>query len=122
MKTRFAAAAAVLPAAALLLTAPGAEAAVGDTVVYTVTSDGPLASVLYDDATTGQTVTLTDQTAPWSLTFTVKNASQMLSVTASTKAKSASCQISVNGTVKDTQSSKQYSEGVSMVQCSFLPT
>jgi hypothetical protein len=117
MKARFAVAAA-LSVGASLLTAPGAGAAVGDTVVYTVNSDGPLARVLYDDATTGQTVTLTDQPAPWSLTFTVKNASQMLSVTASTKGQSSSCQISVNGTVKDTKSSTPGSAGdPPLVQC-----
>jgi hypothetical protein len=120
MKAQFAVATA-LSVGTSLITAPGAGAAVGDSVIYTVTSDGPLAKVLYEDATTGQTVTLTDKTAPWSLTFTVENASQMLSVTASTKGQSASCQISVNGTVKDTQSSKQYSDGVSLVQCSYLP-
>ena|SRR5258707_12862176 len=117
MKTQFAVAAALL-AGASLITAPRAGAAVGDTVTYTVTSDGPLAKGLYDDATTGQTQTLTDQPAPWSLTFTVKNDSQLLSVTAATKGQPASCQISVNGTVKDTKSSKPPSGGdLPYVQC-----
>jgi hypothetical protein len=117
MKTQFAVAAALL-AGASLTTAPGAGAAVGDTVTYTVTSDGPLASVLYDDATTGQSQTLTNQPAPWSLTFPVKNDSQLLSVTAATKGQPASCQISVNGTVKDTKSSKPPSGGdLPTVQC-----
>ncbi len=117
MKIQFAVAAALL-AGASLATAPGAGAAVGDTVTYTVTSDGPLAKVLYDDAATGQSTTLTDQTAPWSLTFTVKNASQLLSITASTKGQPASCQISVNGTVKDAKSSTPPSGGdAPYVQC-----
>ncbi|MCV7411360.1 hypothetical protein AWC05_09470 [Mycobacterium florentinum] len=109
--------AATLSVGASLLTSPGAGAAVGDTVAYTVTSDDPLLRVVYDDPTTGQQVILTNPTAPWSFTFTVKNASQMLSVTASTKGKPASCQLSVNGTVKDTQTGKLDTDGVTLVQC-----
>lgn len=114
--------AAALSVGASLLTAPGAGAAVGDTVVYTVTSDDPLVRVVYDDPATGQQVILTNPTAPWTLTFAVKNASQVLAVTGTSKAKPPSCQLSVNGTVKDTQTGKLDTDaGVYLVQCYSMP-
>jgi hypothetical protein len=56
------------------------------------------------------------------LTFAVKNASQVLAVTGTSKAKAPSCQLSVNGTVKDTQTGKLDTDaGVYLVQCYSMP-
>jgi Mycobacterium membrane protein len=103
-RTQFAAAAALL-AGASLITAPGAQAAPGDAVVYTVTSDAPLAAISYSDAT-GTTQVLPNQAAPWTLSFTSKDtsATPMLALTAIPTGQQTTCTISVNGTVKDTQS------------------
>jgi Mycobacterium membrane protein len=118
-KTQFAAAAALL-AGASLITAPDAATAVGDAVVYTVTSDAPLSVVTYYDAT-GVLQTLTNQPVPWSFSFTNKDASptSMLVVTANPSGQKTTCTLSVNGTVKDTQSKTGAGEA-NMVQCSTM--
>jgi hypothetical protein len=105
-RTQFAAAAALLVVGASLTIAPCAGAAVGDAVVYTVTSDAPLAAISYADAA-GVTQVLPNQPSPWTLSFTSKDSSPsaMFIVTAVPTGKQTSCQISVNGTVKDTKSS-----------------
>ena len=92
----------------------------GDAVVYTVTSDAPLAVVTYYDAT-GVMQRLTSQPVPWSFSFTNKDASptSMLVVTAVPTGQKTTCQVSVNGTVKDTKSSAGAGEN-SMVQCSTM--
>ncbi len=103
MKTQFAAATAVLLGASLI-TAPGAFATPGDTVEYTVTSDAPLKFVSYYDAA-GTLVTVADQPAPWSVSFTSKDASSSaaFSVSANPTGQKTTCTITVNGSVKDTQ-------------------
>ena len=118
--TQLAAASALLVVGASLITAPGAVAAVGDAVVYTVTSDGPLGAVSYYDAT-GTMQILTNQAVPWSLSFTNKDPSptSMLVVSARPTGQQTTCTLSVNGTVKDTQSSTGAGE-TSMVQCSTM--
>jgi hypothetical protein len=101
---------------ASLATAPGAWAAPGDKVTYTVTSDGPLASVAYSDET-GTTQALPSQPSPWSISFTSKDASSgPLTVAAVPTGQQTTCQISVNGTVKDTKSGTGTGEK-GMVQC-----
>src|ERR1700722_104149 len=104
MKSQFAAASA-LALGASLITPPVAAAAVGDAVVYTVNSDGPLAVGTYYDAT-GVMQRLTNQPVPWSFSFTNKDASptSMLVVTANPTGQKTTCTVSVNGTVKDTKS------------------
>jgi Mycobacterium membrane protein len=116
-RRQFATASALLVVGASLITAPGAVAAVGDAVVYTVTSDAPLGAVSYYDAT-GTMQILTDQAVPWSLSFTNKDPSpaSMLIVTARPTGHQTTCTVSVNGTIKDTQSSTGAGEN-SMVQC-----
>jgi Mycobacterium membrane protein len=119
-RTQFAAAGGVLAVAASLITAPGAVAAVGDAVVYTVTSDGPLSGVSWYDAT-GTLQQLSNQPVPWSVSITNKDPSptSMLVVSAVPTGQKTTCQVSVNGTVKDTKSSTGAGES-SMVQCSTL--
>jgi hypothetical protein len=119
-RTKFAAAGGVLLVGASLITAPGAAAAVGDAVVYTVTSDAPLAGVSYYDAT-GSLQQLSNQPVPWSMSITNKDPSptSMLVVTAVPTGQKTTCQVSVNGTVKDTKSSAGAGEN-SMVQCSTM--
>ncbi len=111
---------AVVPAlvvAASLTTAPAASASPGDAVVYTVTSDAPLAVVTYYDAT-GVLQTLTNQPVPWSVSFTNKDSSPtaLLSVSANPTGHETTCTISVNGTVKDTKS-KTGAGDDNIVQC-----
>jgi hypothetical protein len=68
MMTRFAAAAALLPAASLT-TATAAGAEPGDTVTYNIDADGPLILVSYHDEM-DNLQQLTNQLAPWSTSFT----------------------------------------------------
>jgi hypothetical protein len=103
MRARFAVAGALLGGVSLI-TAPRGGAAVGDTVTYTLNSDGPLASLAYYDDT-GPFHTLAHQAAPWTFTFKIKEASQTLAVSGVTTGQQVSCQIRVNGTVKDAKSS-----------------
>jgi len=101
MNRTFAVAGALLVGASLIA-APGAQAASGDSVVYTVTSDGPLAAISYADAT-GTTQALSNQSSPWTLSFTSKDtsATPVLALSAVPTGQSTTCEISVNGTVKD---------------------
>jgi Mycobacterium membrane protein len=112
--------AAALAMGASLITAPAAVAAVGDAVVYTVTSDAPLAVVTYYDAA-GVMQRATSQPVPWSFSFINKDASptSMLVVTANPTGQKTTCTVSVNGTVKDTQSKTGAGED-NMVQCSTM--
>ncbi|OJZ73563.1 hypothetical protein BRW65_13110 [Mycobacterium paraffinicum] len=116
MKTQFAAASAVLVLASLI-TAPGAVAAPGDAVVYTVTSDAPLAAVSYIDAT-GTLQMVTNQPVPWSISFTSKDASPaaVLTVAANPTGQKTTCTITVNGTVKDAKSTTGTGEA-GLAQC-----
>jgi hypothetical protein len=104
-RTQFAVGAA-LPVGALLVTAPGAGAAPGAASVYTVTSDAPLTAVAYSDAT-GATQKLTNQPAPWTISFTSQDPdpNATLVLTARPTGQQTTCTISVNGTVNDTKSS-----------------
>jgi hypothetical protein len=109
-------AAGALLVGASLMAAPGAWAAPGDKVTYTVTSDGPLASVAYTDEA-GTTQALPNQPSPWTISFTNKDPSGgLLTVAAVPTGQQTTCQISVNGTVKDTKSSTGTGEK-GMVQC-----
>ncbi len=118
IRTQFAAASALLAGAALI-TAPGAAAA-GDSVVYTVTSDGPLSDVSYFDADSNLQI-VTNPPTPWSVTFTVvpqTGKTQMLTVTGNTTGTKASCQISINGSVKDQQSNSGQN---AKADCTYWP-
>jgi Mycobacterium membrane protein len=119
VRTKFAAASVLLVGAALI-TAPGAKAAAGDAVVYTVTSDGPLAAISYADAT-GTTQVLPNQPSPWSLSFTSKDTSStpLLLVSAVPTGKQTTCTISANGTVKDTKSTTGSGESAQVI-CNTL--
>jgi hypothetical protein len=119
-RTQFAAAGALLALGTSLTSAPSAVAAVGDAVVYTVTSDAPLAGVSYYDAT-GTLQVLNNQPAPWSMSITNKDASptSMLVVSAVPTGQKTTCTLSVNGVVKDTQSSTGAGDK-SSVQCSTM--
>ncbi|OBH86044.1 hypothetical protein A5681_16260 [Mycobacterium scrofulaceum] len=99
------------------MAAPGALAAPGDAVVYTVTSDAPLAAVSYIDAT-GTLQTLTSQQVPWSISFTSKDSSPtaVLTVAANPTGQKTTCTITVNGTVKDTKSTTGSGEA-GLAQC-----
>ncbi|WP_156772124.1 MmpS family transport accessory protein [Mycobacterium sp. 1245805.9] len=116
MKARFALAPA-LSVGVLLTAAPVAAGAPGDVVVYTVTSDAPLAAVSYYDAT-GVLQVLNNQPVPWSVSFTSKDTSPsaVLSVAANPTGQKTTCTITVNGTVKDTQSKTESGEA-NLVQC-----
>ncbi len=63
----------------------------------------------------------TSQPVPWSFSFTNKDASptSMLVVTANPTGQKTTCMVSVNGTVKDTQSKTGAGED-NMVQCSTM--
>jgi len=115
-RTQFAVGAALL-VGALLVTAPGAGAAPGAAIVYTVTSDAPLASVVYSDAT-GATQKLTNQPAPWSVSFASQDPdpNATLTLVARPTGQQTTCTISVNGTVKETKSSTGAGED-HMVMC-----
>jgi hypothetical protein len=103
MMTRFTAAAALLVAASLTAAA-AAEAAPGDTVTYNVDADGPLMSVQYhDDMDNIQE--LTNQLAPWSTSFTSGATYGLFAVEAKTSGDRVSCEIIVNGEVRDQKSS-----------------
>ena len=119
-RTQLLAAGALLAVGTSLTTVPSAVAAVGDAVVYTVTSDAPLAGVSYYDAT-GTLQVLNNQAAPWSMSITNKDPSptSMLVVSAVPTGQKTTCTLSVNGTVKDTQSSTGAGEK-SSVQCSTM--
>jgi hypothetical protein len=116
MTTQLAAASALLVGTSLMI-APGAIAAPGDAVEYTVTSDAPLSVVTYYDAT-GTLQTLTNQAVPWSVSFISKDASPtaLLSVAANPTGQKTTCTITVNGTVKDTKSKTGAGED-NIVQC-----
>ncbi|OBI30142.1 hypothetical protein A5709_26190 [Mycobacterium sp. E1386] len=116
MKAQFSAVSALLVSASLM-TAPGAVAAPGDAVVYTVTSDAPLAAVSYIDAT-GQMQIVTNQPVPWSLSFTSKDTSSpaVLTVAANPTGQKTTCTITVNGSVKDTKTTTGTGEA-GLAQC-----
>jgi len=116
MKTQLAGASALLVGASLV-TAPGAVANPGDAVTYTVTSDAPLAGISYYDAT-GALQVLANQPAPWTMSFTSKDASPtaVLVVSAVPTGTQTTCTLSIGGTVKDTKSSTGSGEK-SQVSC-----
>jgi Mycobacterium membrane protein len=102
MMTRFAAAAALLMAASLT-TATAAGAEPGDTVTYNVESDGPLMVVLYRDEM-DNVQQLTNQPVPWSTSFTSEATYGLFAVSARTSGERVSCEIIVNGEVRDQKS------------------
>ena len=103
MMTRFAAAAALLLAASLT-TATAAGAEPGDTVTYNVDADGPLILVSYHDEM-DNLQQLTNQLAPWSTSFTSEATYGLFAVGAKTSGERVSCEIIVNGEVRDQKSS-----------------
>jgi hypothetical protein len=85
------------------MSAPPAVADPGDSVTYTVSSDAPLMSVTYYDAMDNMQQ-LRSQPANWSISFTGKATYGLFAVGAQTTGEHVSCQIKINGTVKDQQS------------------
>ena len=103
MMARSAAAAALLLAASLT-TATAARAEPGDTVTYNVEADGPLTLVSYhDDMDNIQQ--LTNEPAPWSTSFTSAATYGLFAVGAKTSGERVSCEIIVNGEVRDQKTS-----------------
>jgi Mycobacterium membrane protein len=108
MTARFATATGLLVGASLT-TAAAAVADPGDTVTYTVSSDGPLVSVSYYDEMANMRQ-ITDQPANWSTTFTSETTSGLFAVGAKTTGEEVYCQITINGEVRDQKSAVgQYS-------------
>ncbi|WP_161976595.1 MmpS family transport accessory protein [Mycolicibacterium sp. CH28] len=108
---RTALSAAFIPVCALVL-APNAVAD-GTVIVYSVTSNGPLASVSYLDANNNRQV-LTNVTAPWSITVTSPQVRPPVAVTARSTGTEVSCAITVNGQIVDRDSD---SDGTPDVDC-----
>jgi hypothetical protein len=84
-----------------------------------VNSDGPLHAVSYvDDSDQIQRVSNPD--APWSLTFTIKDPSTVLTVAAGGTApgQQVSCEITVAGAVKDKKSGPGTADNP--IQCAVL--
>jgi hypothetical protein len=102
MTARFATATGLLVGASLT-TAAGAVADPGDTVTYTVTSDGPLVSVSFYDEMDNMRQVI-DQPANWSITFTSEATSGLFAVDAQTSGKAVYCQVTINGQVRDQKS------------------
>jgi Mycobacterium membrane protein len=88
---------------ASLTTAAAAVADPGDTVTYTVSSDGPLVSVSYYDEMDNMRQ-VTDQSANWSTTFRSEATSGLFGVAAQTTGEEVYCQITINGAVRDQKS------------------
>ena len=102
MTARFATATGLLVGASLT-TAAAAVADPGDTVTYTVSSDGPLMSVSYYDEMDNM-LQVTDPPANWSTTFTSEATSGLFGVDAQTRGEKVYCQIIINGQVRDQKS------------------
>jgi Mycobacterium membrane protein len=117
MLTRFAPAAALLVAASPT-TATAAGAAPGDTVTYNVESDGPLMLVSCRDEMDNMQ-RLTNQQAPWSTGLTSQATYGLFAVSAKTSGERVSCEIIVNGEVRDQKSSNGRH---TLADCSALVT
>jgi hypothetical protein len=102
MTARFAAATALL-AGASLIAAPVAVADPGDTVTYSANSDAPLSLVTYNDGINTMQQ-LRNQSSHWYLTFTSSATHALLALTAQTTGEQVSCEINVNGSVRDQKS------------------
>lgn len=102
MSTRCATATALL-AGASLVAAPFAIADPGDTVTYSANSDAPLSSVTYYDAT-NTLQQLRNQSSHWYLTFSSTATKALLALTVQTTGEHVSCEINVNGSVRDQKS------------------
>ena len=102
MTARFATATGLLVGASLT-TAAAAVVDPGDTVTYTVSSDGPLMSVSYYDEMDNM-LEVKDQPANWSTTFTSEATSGLFAVDAQTSGEKVYCQIIINGQVRDQKS------------------
>lgn len=117
MMTRFIATAALLVAASLTAAA-AAGAEPGDTVTYKVDADGPLMLVSYhDDMDNIQQ--LTNQPAPWTTSFTSAATYGLFAVGAKTSGERVTCEIIVNGEVRDQKSSNGRH---TMADCAAGPT
>jgi hypothetical protein len=102
-RTQFAVAGALLLGASLI-TAPDAVADPVNTFTYTVSSDAALQDVSYTDAASNLQI-VNSSPSPWSLTFTKPaGVGAALSVGGTTTGQQVSCQISINGSVKDQKS------------------
>lgn len=93
---------ATLMAAGAITLAPPAHA-VGEQITYTVRSDSSIMSVNYfnqlNDMTTEQNLS-----SQWQRSFTGQATYQFASMSAQTSGTQVACQISVNGSVRDTKS------------------
>jgi hypothetical protein len=96
-------AATTLLAVASLISGPVAAADPGDTVTYTANSDAPLSLVTYYDGM-NNIQQLHNQSSHWYLTFTSTAANALLTLTVQTTGQQVSCEINVNGSVKDQKS------------------
>jgi hypothetical protein len=115
-RTQVAAVGALLVGASLIA-APGAVADPVNTFTYTVSSDAALKDVSYTDAASNLQIVDSSPT-PWSLTFTKpQGVGAALAVGGTTTGQQVSCQISVNGSVKD---QKSRAGPNASVDCSFL--
>ena len=99
---RFATATALL-AGASLIAAPGAVADPGDTVTYSANSDAPLSLVTYYDGMNNMQQPH-NQSSHWYLTFTSRATNGLFALTVQTTGEQVSCEINVNGSVRDQKS------------------
>lgn len=93
-------AATLVAVGAITLAAPAH--ATGERITYTVTSNAPLLSVSYFDPINDMTQ-VHNVDAPWYVSFLGQATYQMASMSAQTNGTQVACQISVNGTVRDTK-------------------
>jgi Mycobacterium membrane protein len=117
MMTQLAAVAALLLAASLATAMPAA-AEPGDSVTYNVEADGPLTLVSYHDEM-DNIQQLMDETAPWSTSFTSQATYGLFAVGAKTSGERVSCEIVVNGEVRDQKTS---SGRHSLADCKVVAT
>jgi len=92
-----------LIAGAWLAAAPVAGADPGDTVTYSGNSDAPLSVVTYYDAM-NNVQQLHNQSSHWYLAFTSMATHGQLGLTVQTTGEKVSCEINVNGSVRDQKS------------------
>ena len=88
------------PAPPLTTTAKAAPS-----ITYQVQSDGTLSTITYFDAMNDQKQ-ISDASAPWTLTFDNEATFPLIAVGAQTTGLQVSCQISVNGQVRDQKTAK----------------
>jgi hypothetical protein len=102
-----------LVSAFAITTAPNATAEDGAVVVYTVTSNGPLSSVSFLDASNSRQQVV-DVIAPWSMTFTSQQVNPPVAVEARSTGTEISCTITIDGRIIDRDSDQ---DGTPDVDC-----